>query len=788
MRNRWIALVLVLALLMGMTACTNSGEETTESTVPTTEPTTVPTTQPPEPTAHELFAQAAELIKTADNVSMTFETKEEHKVWKDTFLHVTKGTAVFEGLQKDLLAKIDTTVSYNDGDEIPYTELFVGGTTYATYDGYLYRDETEQEDFLERQYPVCLFNADNFEIGEVEEGEDGKILKFSDATAMEEWLAPEYAVLTEATAQAVLGDKGIASMTYTATYSQGAADITVEVTTTPVCGKAAELSAEAPEDAESYVLLSDCRAPMIMDRAMANLNAAESSSAHIIQLVINQAAGVMMSSSQINLSHYGEKPYMKEDLSLNYMSPNGDQELEVVSTYKNGVLTVENNGKSQAVKETDEYIEEYVQGVYNDNLVEPAWITGCEAGAMGELFYIEFTSDDESCLAYFKSRTNAVMFGSEDPVGEIASGYEDKSFECYMGVDPDTWLPVSYGFEYVGAYTIEGEEYEHSQKYYSRLMGSDPMAYHEITDTYLKEARPETPATPLFYHVTGEDGSEMWLLGTIHVGDERTAYLPQEIYDAFEASDALAVEFNLNADDERMEEDEDYADKIMSLYFYDDDSETKEHLDEELYEAALKMLKCLGQYNPNMDMAKPFVWESSITAALKDGGRRLFSEKGVDQRFLDLAEDAEKEILDVESAEDQTAMFSNFSDALQERLLAEALSYSRSEYNREILELFELWCAGDEEALRKYINDEESEDEEEDTSEMTEEEKALYEEYENAMSTERNINMIEVAKEYLTSGKTVFYAVGLAHLLKDDGLVDGLRAAGYTVELVEYKQ
>ena len=46
--------------------------------------------------------------------------------------------------------------------------------------------------------------------------------------------------------------------------------------------------------------------------------------------------------------------------------------------------------------------------------------------------------------------------------------------------------------------------------------------------------------------------------------------------------------------------------------------------------------------------------------------------------------------------------------------------------------------------------------------------------------------MIEVAKGYLESGKTVFYAVGLAHLLKNDGLVDGLRAAGYTVELVEY--
>ena len=46
--------------------------------------------------------------------------------------------------------------------------------------------------------------------------------------------------------------------------------------------------------------------------------------------------------------------------------------------------------------------------------------------------------------------------------------------------------------------------------------------------------------------------------------------------------------------------------------------------------------------------------------------------------------------------------------------------------------------------------------------------------------------MLAVAEEYLTSGKTVFYAVGLAHLLTDDGLVNTLRNAGYTVERVEF--
>jgi len=68
-----------------------------------------------------------------------------------------------------------------------------------------------------------------------------------------------------------------------------------------------------------------------------------------------------------------------------------------------------------------------------------------------------------------------------------------------------------------------------------------------------------------------------------------------------------------------------------------------------------------------------------------------------------------------------------------------------------------------------------------------EDQKALIDEYNKAMSFDRNKGMLKVAIDYLESGETIFYAVGLAHLLDDvNGLVDALRDAGYTVELVQY--
>ena len=151
----------------------------------------------------------------------------------------------------------------------------------------------------------------------------------------------------------------------------------------------------------------------------------------------------------------------------------------------------------------------------------------------------------------------------------------------------------------------------------------------------------------------------------------------------------------------------------------------------------------------------------------------------MDNQLLIRAEKSNKPIYDVESAALQINMMGGYSDELQEYLLKESIEYPMLENHKGTAELFELWCQGDEEALRKEIAN--------DLSELTEEEKPLYEEYIKAMETDRNVGMLEVAKEYLESDEVVFYAVGLAHLLAEDGLVNTLRDAGYAVELVNFK-
>jgi len=212
---------------------------------------------------------------------------------------------------------------------------------------------------------------------------------------------------------------------------------------------------------------------------------------------------------------------------------------------------------------------------------------------------------------------------------------------------------------------------------------------------------------------------------------------------------------------------------------YTDGTTIENHLEPELYKAAVRQLKFTGEYTPTVaDMMKISMWETTLSNYMLEGHSSLTPNKGVDQRLLDRAEAAGKEILNVESMESQMSMLMGFSDDLQRYLLEQILNTSRHEYIVEVEELYELWCSGDETALREMVNSDEGEVDPAKT--------ALAKEYEEAMHTNRDKAMVETAKGYLDSGKTVFYAVGLAHLLKDNGLVDSLRAAGYTVELVTY--
>ncbi len=280
-------------------------------------------------------------------------------------------------------------------------------------------------------------------------------------------------------------------------------------------------------------------------------------------------------------------------------------------------------------------------------------------------------------------------------------------------------------------------------------------------------------STPLLYKVTGENGSVVWLFGSVHVGIEEMYPLPDYVLDAYNEADALAVECDVIA----AQEDMGRMMELMQNMIYLDGTTIADHISPELYDAAVAILKENHTYMSALDYYYPVMWYSFIDSFMY-ANYGYDAEAGIDMTLLNMAKDEGKPILEVESVEFQYNMLASFSPELQEVLLQDAVDSYGTEDAKVMLDgLLYAWCAGDEAAIAEYLSAESDEP-------MDPELEALLAEFTTAMETDRNIAMADYAEEILRSGGKVFICVGMAHILGDGAMVDLLEQRGYTVEAV----
>lgn len=283
----------------------------------------------------------------------------------------------------------------------------------------------------------------------------------------------------------------------------------------------------------------------------------------------------------------------------------------------------------------------------------------------------------------------------------------------------------------------------------------------------------ESVSTPLLYKVSDGD-SVVWLFGSIHVGREEFYPLPDYVWDAYEQSEALAVEFDIVA----FENDTAAATQSLMLMTYSDGTTIKDHISPELYEEAVEAMKEYGGYFSYYDMFMPVLWSSLIENAVYAEYDIINYDLGIDRHMLNKAKADGKKILDVESAEFQYGMMAGYSEELQALLLEEAVALSKDSESlpEEMDELMDLWQAGDEAELSGALY---APAEIEDPDELR-----LYEEYNNALVVERNISMTEYAEDALENNDEIFICVGAAHVVGPGAMAQLLSQKGYTVEIV----
>lgn len=776
MKRRLLALLLCAALVFSLFGCTQepAPAETTAPTTPT-EATTAPT----EPPVTDRYAAAKAPIVEADDLKLVITRTKTLTIGSETFQLDSEQRLTYTGIGTDGLQVTLTEEMSMENTDDKFEEYYSGGMLYTTvYDEFRFKGAVDEAEYLAQFAPAVLLDDGLYsDITATQEG-DGTMLLFNSPSAPESWALPEGAEFHAASGSVLLDANGaLVESTYTIDYTYGGFRITEEISSVPTIPETVTLT--APDDS-AYTEIDSIEAIRLYDMAVMYLCAANSATTNLSETIVSQAAACVFATQNL-VDYYGTNSNHISNIDYTITVQQGGQTDTYRQTehFQDHTYTIsvdggtpEENGDVNAPM-----MAEYSMGYLSENIISLGDISSAKVTEAGNVLYIELgcTEDYGQWLCEYAC---GILFEDEGLLTELATAYALTDCSSYMAVDKYTGMPTAVGILYNATHTIDGVDYILSLQADQSFSLASQTAYETITGEPLPEEEPETQATPLFYRVTGEDGQEMWLLGTIHIGDERTAYLPQEIYDALEASDALAVEFDTLAFEEAMETDQTLAAQIAAAYIYADGTTTKDHLDEETYEAAIKLLKASGNYNAAAEMMKPSIWQQSIANFYIQQSYGLQYDKGVDMRLLKLAKEKGMEILDIESGIAQIQMMTGYSDALQALLLEELLDADPMEYYAETVDLYEKWCAGDEAVLREALAD--------DLSELTEEELALYEEYNKAMLIDRNAGMLQVAIEYLESGETVFYAVGLAHLLTGNGLVDTLREAGYTVELVTF--
>jgi len=254
--------------------------------------------------------------------------------------------------------------------------------------------------------------------------------------------------------------------------------------------------------------------------------------------------------------------------------------------------------------------------------------------------------------------------------------------------------------------------------------------------------------------------STIYLLGSIHFLKDDVYPLNQTIENAYESSDQLVVEADINQlgnlDLKRL------ADRA----FYKSGDHIEKHVSPETYRLVKKESASLGMPAELIGMQKPWLLALSFQAMqlMRLG---YDPQHGVDYHFLARAQ-GKKRILELESLDDQLNLLSGFSDKEQEKFLLYTLK-TLSSMDSQVGSMVRAWASGDAQAMESILSE---------ASQLD----ASLAPIVGKLFDERNMRMTSKIEGYLNSNGSYFVIVGAGHLVGKQGIVELLKNKGYGVE------
>jgi hypothetical protein len=252
----------------------------------------------------------------------------------------------------------------------------------------------------------------------------------------------------------------------------------------------------------------------------------------------------------------------------------------------------------------------------------------------------------------------------------------------------------------------------------------------------------------------------LYLLGSLHFANTDFYPVRQEIQQAFQRSDNLVVEIDVD----RLAPEQ-VQRLITSKGTYPYGESIKNHIRETTYQGILQYLQSRNLPTAAFDNYKPAMLMMALTS-LELERMGLSSDFGLDLYFTRQAR-GKKRIHELETLEDQLDMLLNIKDG--DQLLMQTLNEFK-DYQSLTDSLLQAWETGDPALLKRLIIDQPLKD--------FPESAAVF----DKLITRRNYQMTSKIIGYLKTGGSYFVVAGAGHMIGEEGIIAQLEQAGYRVK------
>lgn len=250
----------------------------------------------------------------------------------------------------------------------------------------------------------------------------------------------------------------------------------------------------------------------------------------------------------------------------------------------------------------------------------------------------------------------------------------------------------------------------------------------------------------------------VYLMGSIHYLKPQNYPLDQAMEDAFKNSKKLVLEINLESADKEQQQ------LMLMKGLYTDGRTLKEGVSAETYVLAEKELKALGSDIRSFNQFKPWLVALTITA-LKLQRLGFDPNHGIDRYFYRKAKAENKEIAGLETFEYQIDLFDGMSERTQELLLLQTLKDVHA-MEGVVDTIVKAWASGDMKTLDSVL------------LRSLREHPEVYQRF----VSDRNRAWLPKIESYLSQSENYMVVVGAGHLAGKDGIIEMLKAKGYSVE------